>query len=179
MFLGIQSRECRGVAVRAVAWLEWGACHFYNFTLFRLQLSLLSNYIQNLMSKTMSQTSQTILVKKSKLHDRGVFANRNFNVGDVIEICPVIVLSVADRKKIDKTYLYNVYFSWKEKAAIGLGFSSIYNHCYDPNARYAKKYGNRTLVYTAIKPIRRGEEITSNYNGTPTDMTPVWLEKKR
>jgi len=32
------------------------------------------------------------------------------------------------------------------------------------------------MVYRAIKPIKKGQEITINYNGEPDDMTPVdWL----
>lgn len=124
-----------------------------------------------------AKMKKDLLIKRSKIHGRGVFANKNFKVGDVIEVCPVIPLSVADCKRIAKTDLHNYYFAWKNSAAIGLGYSSIYNHCYDPNARYAKKYGSRVMIYTAIQPIKRGEEITTNFNGTPTDMTPVWFDK--
>lgn len=35
----------------------------------------------------------------------------------------------------------------------------------------------KQMVYTAIKPIKKGEEITVNYNGEPDDMTPIeWFD---
>lgn len=51
--------------------------------------------------------------------------------------------------------------------AIAFGFGSLYNHSYQPNARYVKRIAERTLDYVAIRDIQCGEEITVNYNGRP------------
>jgi len=35
------------------------------------------------------------------------------------------------------------------------------------------------MVYRALRPIKKGEEITVNYNGEPDDKTPIdWFEVK-
>ena len=44
---------------------------------------------------------------------RGVFSGKDFDVGDVIEILPVVPFNEKTRDKIDKTYLTNYWFSWK------------------------------------------------------------------
>jgi SET domain-containing protein len=55
------------------------------------------------------------------------------------------------------------------------GYGSLYNHSYRPNARYVDLAG-RTKLFTAIRDIAAGEEITVNYNGEPGDETPVGFE---
>ena len=61
------------------------------------------------------------------------------------------------------------------EAALALGYGSLYNHSYRPNARYVD-LGDRTKLFTAIWDIAAGEEITVNYNGEPGDETPVGFE---
>ena len=56
--------------------------------------------------------------------------------------------------------------------AVALGYGSLYNHSYQPNARYDDESG-QTKVFTAIRDIAPGEEIMVNYNGEPEDETPV------
>ena len=120
-------------------------------------------------------------IKNTKNKGRGVFATENYLPNDIIEICPVIVLNSEDRKIIDKTFLYNYYFSWgkkSDKAAIVLGFGSLYNHSYSPNAKYIKDSKKRCLQIIAIKTISNGDEVKINYNGDPTNNDPLWFEVK-
>jgi hypothetical protein len=110
---------------------------------------------------------------------RGVFALSDIAKGAIIERCPVIVLSPEDCKKIDPTELYNYYFGWGEddkSAAIALGFGSIYNHSYQPNAVYEKELETREIVFRALRSIQAGEEILTNYNGDPSSQSPVWFD---
>ncbi len=44
---------------------------------------------------------------------RGVFATRDFDVGDIIEVAPVVTFSDSEREHIDKTVFTNYWFSWK------------------------------------------------------------------
>ena len=59
--------------------------------------------------------------------------------------------------------------------ALALGYGSLYNHSYRPNARY-DDVGQRTKLFTALRAIEPGEEITINYNGDPEDGSPVGFE---
>lgn len=116
--------------------------------------------------------------KKSKLHGNGIFAMKDIQNDEIIEICPIIILNEKDTKEIDKTRLYNYYFAWKKNSsAISLGYGSIYNHSYEPNARYEKDFLKNRLIFKSIKKIKKGEEITVNYNGDPSNKEKVWFEK--
>lgn len=120
-----------------------------------------------------------ISVKNSPGKGRGVFAQQNFKKGEVIETCPVIVLPAEDIDSLELTELYNYYFAWgpdSKDAAIALGYGSLYNHSYNPNARYYKDFENGLLKYVCIRDIQKGEEITINYNCDPEDKTPVWFD---
>lgn len=120
-----------------------------------------------------------ISVKNSPGKGRGVFAQRNFKKGEVIESCPVIVLPAEEIDTLELTQLYNYYFAWgpeSKDAAIALGYGSLYNHSYTPNARYYKDFDNSLLKYVCIRDIQENEEITINYNCDPEDKTPVWFD---
>jgi len=62
--------------------------------------------------------------KKSKLHGIGIFAMADIQADEIIEICPIIMLNAKDTNEIDKTHLYDYYFSWREQgSAISLGYA--------------------------------------------------------
>jgi SET domain-containing protein len=108
-----------------------------------------------------------LIVKASASKGRGVFAARAFESGETLEICPVIPLSAEDAARLDATHLYNYYFGWApddKGAAIALGYGSLYNHSYTPNASYRKQYTDGTIHFVALAPIAAGEEIFVTYN---------------
>ena len=115
----------------------------------------------------------------SELHGMGVFAAQDFDEGDMIEICPVLVFPRAELEHFRKTILDDYYFDWGKDGAfyaVCLGFGSLYNHSYEPNAEYEMDFAGNTIDVFCIKPIKSGEEICFNYNGYPEDQTPVWFE---
>jgi SET domain-containing protein len=118
--------------------------------------------------------------KKSELHGNGVFAIIDIQKDEIIESCPIIILNEKDTKEIDKTHLYNYYFSWEDNdSAIVLGYGSIYNHSYEPNAKYEKDFLNKKIVFKSVSKINKGEEITVNYNGDPENKNKVWFDKDK
>jgi hypothetical protein len=81
---------------------------------------------------------------------------------------------------IKKTKLYYYYFEYSNSHfAIVLGYGSLYNHSYTPNARYLYDYKNKTFIIKAIKNIKKDEEIFFNYNYYPNDKTQLgdWFPK--
>ena len=77
---------------------------------------------------------------------------------------------------MEKTSLANYYYNWGDKgAAIALGYGSLYNHSYCPNAMYVKHYGELLIDYLALHDIPTGAEITINYNGHPSSQQPLWF----
>lgn len=113
---------------------------------------------------------------------RGVFAVRRFEPGETIEVCPAIALSEADARTLDATGLYDYYFGWGEdgkRAAIVLGYGSLYNHSTTPNAEHSKDFAAGTLSIVAVRPIAAGEEIFIRYEtGKGVDRPDVWFEMR-
>jgi uncharacterized protein len=112
---------------------------------------------------------------------RGVFAAARFICGEIIEMTPVIVIPAEQWPHIEPTvlalYIYNFGPTAEEEhAAIALGYGSLYNHSYTPNAKYIKNWDEQVIRFVALRDIEAGEEITINYNGSPEDKTPIWFE---
>ena len=120
-----------------------------------------------------------LYITSSSLHGRGVFTGVAISQDSLIEVCPVLVLPAEDMKAIQSTKLYDYYFEWGEEnnqPAIALGHGSIYNHSYEPNARYLVDFEMETISYYAIREIEAGEEITVNYLGRPSEKGKVWFK---
>ena len=108
---------------------------------------------------------------------RGVIATKPFEIGDILERAPVIVLGTPDTAKIVDTILLFYHFCWgDESTAIACGYGSLYNHSIWPNAFYQKDLEANVLIFVAMRPIAAGDEITVNYNGDPEDKTPIIFE---
>jgi len=118
-----------------------------------------------------------IEVRRSPGRGRGVFARQFIPQGTVVERVPMLVFSEKELELNEgNSTLYHYAFEWgKGTVALALGYGSIYNHSYSPNARY-DDHGQRTKVFTAVRDIQPGEEITINYNGEPEIKTPMEFE---
>lgn len=128
------------------------------------------------------QSPGNLIVTRTEDRGRGVFTRNAIAKGETIEVCPMIVFSKSDRLSIDDTFLYEYYFEWGKngkKGALALGYGSLYNHSYTPNAQYIPDFENNVLEFVSIRDIQAGEEITVNYNLDPDDNTPVWWEKEK
>jgi len=128
----------------------------------------------------MSTHIPSLYIAPSEIHHRGMFTSQTIDAGNTIEVCPVIVLSKEDRSIIHDTHLHDYYFTWGEDdldCAIALGYGSLYNHSYEPNARFWVDFEMETISIRSIKDIAAGEEITINYNGEPGDKSPLWFSK--
>ncbi|MGG9960536.1 SET domain-containing protein-lysine N-methyltransferase [Ferruginibacter sp. SUN106] len=129
-------------------------------------------------TKNKIRQPQGIAVQQSPLHGRGVFACKYFKPGAVIETAPVILLEKAERDFLQGTTLFSYYFvvaDEKTPVALGLGYSSLYNHAYNANAVYSISLQGAAIIIKACKTIHAGDEITLNYNGSPDDTTPVYF----
>ncbi len=121
---------------------------------------------------------RAIFVDQSPLGGRGVFAAEPIKAGEMIEICPVLVMNNGDLALLDKTFLYDYYFLWGESGedcAVALGFGSLYNHFCPSNADYDMDFDNKNIEFIAVKDIEMGDEITINYHGDPLDPSPTWF----
>ncbi len=125
---------------------------------------------------------QLIKVRRTKNKGRGVFALKDFEIGEIVEKCPIINITPKERKRCEKTVLNNYIYPWRStrSGSIVLGYGSIYNHSFNPNADWKQNFKEEKMTYRALKEIKMGEEITVNYNGEPDDNTPIdWFEVER
>ena len=102
----------------------------------------------------------------SEIHGRGVFCAHPLAPGDVVEICPVIILEATEIDLLSQSLLFEYYFLWGERqdaCAIALGYGSLYNHSRRPNAEFIPDYGDDTINFVAIANITAGQEITVDY----------------
>ncbi len=111
---------------------------------------------------------------------RGVFAAKDIEAEEVIEVSPVVVTTTEDYRYLRETTLRNYYFMWGDeepkKVAICLGYGSLFNHSYKPNATYKKRINDQVIEFIALQPIKKDEEISVNYNyGRPDDKTTLWM----
>src|SRR4051794_2666299 len=81
--------------------------------------------------------SDVIEVKRTRGKGRGVFASSPIRKGELIERVPVLVLTIDEYYDgICTTTLAHYCFNWREgTVALALGYGSLYNHSYRPNAR--------------------------------------------
>jgi SET domain-containing protein len=122
------------------------------------------------------QHSELICIKRVKGKGRGVFARGAILKGSVIEQVPVLVVPIKNLVGgLENAILRKYFYIWtKGNVAVSLGYGSLYNHSYSPNADY--EHGQASMTYRALRNIAPGEEITINYNGDPKDRSPVGFE---
>ena len=114
-------------------------------------------------------------------HGRGMFATRHISKGELIECAPVVVINDKQWPAAQRTILSDYAFDWgvnDEHAAIALGYISIYNHSYMPNAELEQELDELMMKITAGRDIQPGEEITINYNGDPKSQDPLWFTER-
>jgi SET domain-containing protein len=117
--------------------------------------------------------SDLVCVKRAPGKGRGVFARRAIAGGTVVERVPVLLLPLGHVGGGDAWALGRFcFYRGRGTVAVALGYGSLYNHSSTPNARYDEGPG-ATMLFTALRDIAAGEEITINYNGDPDDHSPV------
>lgn len=118
-------------------------------------------------------------IRRVPSKDRAIFATRNFEAGEIIEDCPVINLTPKERKHCEKTILAYYIYPWRStrSGSVVLGYGSLINHSFTPNTDWKQNFKTQKMTYRALRQIKKGEEITVNYNGEPDDLTPIdWFE---
>jgi hypothetical protein len=105
---------------------------------------------------------------------RGVFATRAIARGEVIEACPMLVVDDEQGEAL-AIGAEGYVFGWGDGAtALALGYGSLYNHSFTPNATTLETPDE--LVVTALDDIAADEEIFINYTGTGTDSGDLWFD---
>ncbi len=119
-----------------------------------------------------------LYVGPSSIDGKGVYCRHEIVEGSVIEICPTLSFDPQASSNLNLTPLHDYLFEWGENAnstILLLGYGSLYNHSYQPNARYDADPIYETFTIRALCDIPEGHEITFNYNGEPSDHRLLWF----
>jgi hypothetical protein len=104
-------------------------------------------------------------------YGRGVFAGKNFKRGELLEVCPLLVLDkyAAELAWIAHGNIFErYYFDYNDQySAIALGYGSLYNHSKNPNATYSINTDSNELVIYALKNIKKDSQVFINYGYDP------------
>lgn len=134
----------------------------------------------------MALNQQSVYIRETGTpKGRGVFAARAFRAGEVVEVCPVLLL----RKPYETLHkeLKTVVFHWPvpegsaATQALALGYGSLYNHSNPSNMRYETDGESRVVRFIAVRDITPDEELTINYNadgGGNVSEDEWWFEEK-
>jgi len=105
-------------------------------------------------------------VGSSPTHGRGVFARVAIRQGEVVERCPVLLLEPDDADRLAVGSLSGHLYDWGDgRAAVALGYGSLYNHDHEPNAEYTAHDDPPEIEIVATRDIQAGEEIFIDYTG--------------
>lgn len=119
-----------------------------------------------------------LFIDSTLLKGRGVFTNKKLEADLVVEVSPVIVMTAADREHLDKTLLHDYIFEWgalKDKCCMALGLVPIYNHSFASNCEYFMDFEKEIITVKTVRAIKKGEELTINYNGDWNDPAALWF----
>ena len=117
-------------------------------------------------------------VRETAARGRGVFALAPIPAGTLIESADVIPIPRDEMHLIESCILADYDFRWGpdgREGAIALGYGSLYNHSYTPNAYYVRQLERVSIDFIALRDIAAGEEIRTNYNGEPESKKMVWF----
>lgn len=112
---------------------------------------------------------------------RGVFAAREFSAGEIVEVCPVVI--IRSHTSTMPPEVRTLVFDWKVLPgcnALALGFGSLYNHSNSANMRYQADPPGQSLHFIAVRDITPGEELTVNYDalgGGPEWHDNNWFDR--
>ena len=114
-----------------------------------------------------------------EIKKRCIVCLETISKGELIELCPVIVLSAEDTVLIHKTKLHDYYFVWdieEKSAALALGYGSLYNHSDEPNAEFELMIPDKMIRIYALADIPAGEEICLDYMGLKDTEASLWFQ---
>lgn len=106
--------------------------------------------------------SNKLYIKRSDIHRWGVFAKNSIKKYELIEESPYFSVPYKNIKKIPSCFAYS-YFLDEKNNLIGMGYSGLYNHSFNPNTDYEIDKINEIIRHYAISDINVGEELTLNY----------------
>jgi SET domain-containing protein len=113
----------------------------------------------------------TIERKKSRLHGFGVFALQTINKNKrIIDYAGELINNKQSESREDRylskgcIWVFRVNRNWSRDAAVGGNIARFINHSCRPNCWIEVDAKTKTIWVRAAKTIRKGQELTYDYN---------------
>lgn len=117
-------------------------------------------------------------IRTFKGKGRGIVTTEAIPEATLIEVCPILEFKVGQ----DERHILEHYaFRWTpNKIALVLGFGSLYNHSFDPNAWFDFDWKEKLVYVRTLVDIPKETEICINYAGSCTDPKEanLWFHTK-
>jgi uncharacterized protein len=102
------------------------------------------------------------VIRSSRVEGLGVFARRNYSVGDRIDTCPTVAVPWHIVRGKLEDYVFESSKGGVEEVLVPLANCGLYNHSEANNAYYEVR-PNGTIAIFALESIAKGSEITVHY----------------
>ena len=109
-------------------------------------------------------------IGRSKIHGWGIYADQDIPLNrKVIEYTGEKISVMEAGRRRNTTYLFVLNDRWMIDGAVGGSGAEFINHSCAPNlvTRIVKGH----ILFMSLRPIRKGEELTIDYNYDDTDET--------
>ncbi len=109
-------------------------------------------------------------IGRSKIHGRGIYADQDIPPNrKVIEYGGQKISMGEAQQRRSTPYLFVLNDHWMVDGAVGGSGAQLINHSCEPNlvTRIVKGH----ILFMSLRPIRKGEELTVDYNYDDTDET--------
>ncbi len=128
-----------------------------------------ANKKQKTKQKVITHGKKYLEVRIADGKGRGVFTAKKIESGKLIEECPILMIEIDSISQFDGFKMAYYIFGIDNdinKAALLLGFGSLYNHGSPSNAEAYYNEEKMTFEIAAVREIEKDEEITINYFGS-------------
>lgn len=116
-------------------------------------------------------------IRKTAGKGWGIFAMRDFEIDELIETAPVIVMTADEMELLNKTKLHDYIFHWEGgNCCMAMGHVPIFNHAAPSNCEFFQDYIDNVIEIKTVRKIKAGEEMTINYMGDADTKEAVWFE---
>ena len=116
-----------------------------------------------------------VSVVRTSNKGRAVIADELIPAGTLIERSPTLFVDTDRTTTPDGSNFDSYLFRWPSGFVLALGHGGLFNHSFNPNARFTKLPGEEAIEFHALREIAKGEEILIDYcQDSPGK--PLWFE---
>jgi SET domain-containing protein len=113
---------------------------------------------------------------------RGLFAKKDILKGTILDKSDLLLITEEDYKIIENTIIGNYIFEWTDESNTNLTSAILFspmelmNHSYNNNVNWELFKKEKIIEFKTIKDVKKGEELTVDYNNGDEGEDVVWFD---